>query len=67
MASKGVSLTLATSSVKSPNAPSLPSHAVTRTLIEPTSALAGVPLKVWVPESKLSQVGSAAPEASVAV
>jgi hypothetical protein len=33
----------------------------------PTSALVGVPLKVWVVALKLSQLGKAPPPASVAV
>ena len=44
-----------------------PSVAVTRTVIAPTSPLAGVPEKVRVAASKLSQAGSAEPSARVAV
>jgi hypothetical protein len=44
-----------------------PSVAVTLTSMAPTSALVGVPLKVRVAVLKLSQLGSAAPLASVAV
>ncbi len=66
-ASVGASSTFATVSVNSSLtcAPE-PSVAVTRTLIAPTSTFAGVPLKVWVLVSNVSQVGSVPPEASVA-
>ena len=66
--SVGASFTLSTVSVKLPLvcAPE-PSVAVTRTSIAPTSALAGVPLKLRVAALKLSQLGKAAPSASVAV
>ncbi len=47
--------------------PPLPSLAVTSMLRVPTSPLTGVPLKVRVKESKLSQVGKAPPPDSWAL
>ena len=44
----------------------MPSEAVTRTAIAPTSALAGVPLNVRVAALNESQLGSAEPSLSVA-
>ena len=65
--STGRSLALATSSAKvsSPCSPE-PSVAITRMASSPTSALVGVPLKVRVVASKLSQPGSAEPSARFA-
>ena len=61
-ANTGASLTLATVSMKPPLTETLLlSVAVTSRLSEPTSALAGVPLKVRVAASKASHDGSAAP------
>ncbi|MNG04193.1 hypothetical protein D3C84_873070 [compost metagenome] len=53
--------------LKSAVALRLPSVAVTRRLRLPTSALPGVPLKVCVAGSKLSQPGSGSPLASLAL
>jgi hypothetical protein len=63
----GASLTLATLTMKSwvAVAPEV-SVAVTRMLSAPTSSFRGVPEKVWVTGSKLSQAGSGLPSASVA-
>ena len=59
LATVGASLVLVTVMVKvSDTVPPLPSLAVTVTLTGPTSPLAGVPLKVRVLASKLSQAGS---------
>ena len=64
----GASLVLATLMAKV-SLMSIPatSVAITCTLMEPTSAFNGVPLKVWVAASKLSQVGRAEPSLKVAV
>jgi hypothetical protein len=68
LASVGASLTLETVRRNSSLAKAFePSVAVTLMSIAPTSALVGVPLKVRVAVLKLSQLGSAAPLASVAV
>src|SRR3990170_3424039 len=63
----GASLTLATLTVKSwvAVAPAV-SVAVTRISRLPTSSLAGVPEKVWLAASKLSQAGSGLPSARLA-
>ncbi|MNE27844.1 hypothetical protein D3C80_1212650 [compost metagenome] len=58
---------LPTVRLKSALALRLPSVAVTRRLKLPTSALPGVPLKVRVLGSKLSQPGSGSPLANVAL
>ncbi len=64
----GASLTaLTTMSKVSLTLPPLPSLAITSMLSVPTLALPGVPLKVRVAASKLSQAGSAPPPASCAV
>ena len=68
VATVGASLTLAvrtmnSSATKSPAR----SVAVTLTVMEPTSALAGVPLKEPSAASKVSQVGRAEPLARVAL
>ena len=66
--STGASLTLLTVRTKSLKALApCESVAVTRTVMEPTSAFAGVPLKWRLPASKTSQAGSNAPPGSVAV
>ncbi len=63
----GTSLVSATVRVKlSVTVPPLPSLAVTSMVIIPTSPSAGVPLKVRVTASKLSQAGNAPPPASCA-
>ena len=64
----GASLTaLTTMSKVSLTLPPLPSLAITSMLNVPASALPGVPLKVRVAVSKLSQAGRAPPPASCAV
>ncbi|MOA68894.1 hypothetical protein D3C78_1967500 [compost metagenome] len=64
----GASLVLATVRVKVVLALRLPlSVAVTRTSRLPTSICAGVPLKVRVPTSKISQSGNASPLARLAL
>jgi hypothetical protein len=65
--SSGASLVLAVASEKvSSTLPPCGSVAVTLTSRLPTSSLPGVPAKVRVAASKLSQAGSAEPSASVA-
>ena len=64
----GASLVLATAMEKvSLMATPAASVAVICTLMEPTSAFNGVPLKVWVEVLKLSQVGREEPSLKVAV
>ena len=66
-ASTGASLTLPTARLKSPLAAAPPrSVAVTRTSRLPTSALAGVPLKLRVAASNRNQAGNALPLARLA-
>ena len=68
MATVGASLVVVTVMVKVSVAVALlPSVAVTFTSMAPTSPLAGVPLKVRVLVSKLSQLGKALPSDKVAV
>ena len=68
LAATGASFTLSTFSASTELAPAPAlSVAVTRICTEPTSALAGVPLNVWVAASKLSHVGKGLPSASVAL
>ena len=62
LATVGASLTLATTMLKvSETVPPLPSLAVTSIEIVPISEFDGVPLKVRVRGSKLSQAGNAPP------
>ncbi|MNN77912.1 hypothetical protein D3C81_1944170 [compost metagenome] len=63
----GASLVLATLRVKRTSAVAPPSLTRTRTSIAPTSPFAGVPLKVRVAGSNVSQAGNGSPLARVAL
>ena len=67
VASVGLSLVLATVRVKLSLTEAEPSEAVTLTVITPTLAFTGVPVKVWVAVLKLSHEGKALPSLRVAV